>query len=462
MTKKSIIALIVLITSAAIFAGLPYITGLKAEAYFRNTMMSYSENPSFNFKVTDYKRNWFNSYAKSEMEIAFMNEKVPIIFEHEIEHGPSFSNIELAKITTRVKFSEDTENELKYYFKDSSPIEIITHVKLLGNQEITFSVPSFNGHPKGKEDVNVNWQRLDGEIALSSDMSSYTGKMRAPLLAINGNGNDSARIDDVVMAMDMKKKVEGLWLGSAGLNIAGIQINSDKKSPGTENESVSIKDISLDQVSSDEDGLLVQTMIGRADSLDVMGRSFKEGVFESEFRNVSIDAFTNLQNKMKVIAEKDLPQEEASMQVVMAMTEILPDFLSKSPEYIIKRIAVSSDKGDISGNASVKYVGNGDYTVFNPFRDITCDAMLSMPKEFVREIAMTITRKQISTHLNASGTEMAEEDLELLCQQAVDKNLEGLQQNKIIVNDGDNFTTRFALRDTGMTVNDQPLNIPGL
>ncbi len=293
-------------------------------------------------------------------------------------------------------------------------------------------------------------------------MSRYTGEMRAPLLSIDGNNNDSARIDDVVLDIDMKKKSEGLWLGSAGLNISGIHINSDKKSPGTENESVSIEGITLNQVSSDEDGLLVQTMIGRADSLDVMGRSFKEGVFDSEFRNVSIDAFTNLQNKMKVIAEKNLPQEEASMQIVEAMTEILPDFLSKSPEYIIKRIAVSSDKGDISGNASVKYVGNGDYTTFNPFRDITCDAMLSMPKEFVREIAMTITRNQISSQLNASGTEMAEEDLELLCQQAVDKNLEGLQQNKLIVDDGDNYTTHFALRETGMTVNDQPMNIPGL
>ena len=73
---------------------------------------------------------------------------------------------------------------------------------------------------------------------------------------------------------------------------------------------------------------------------------------------------------------------------------------------------------------------------------------------------IAFTREQISRQLKYSGTEMTEEELEDMSRQVVDNNIEGLLQNNFIVADGDNYRASFALRDSGMTVNGQPLNIP--
>ncbi len=394
------------------------------------------------------------------MDIAFLSEKVPIALEHEIEHGPSLMNAALAKIVTRVKFSEKTENELNYYFKDSPPIEIITKVGILGDQEIEFAVPSFDGHPKEKDDININWQRLDGKIEMSSDMSKYVGKMQLPLLAINGKNGETAKIDNIAMTMDMKQRAAGLWLGSAGFNIANVYFDMNNKNAGSDNVKMNLKDISIDQISSEEDGLLFLSMISRADSLTVMDRTFEEMVFDLEIRNVSMDTLIEMQNRINTITEKQLPQDEAKSQMVETLMTIGPEFLKHSPEYNIKHLSVSSDKGDINGNASIKYVGNGDYKSFNPLSDLACDAMLSMPKEYLREILLEVTRKQMSTYLKASGTEMAEDEFEKQCQQAVDNNIKGMLQNNFIVADADNYTARFELGDAGITVNGKALNLP--
>jgi uncharacterized protein YdgA (DUF945 family) len=460
MIKKIIIGVLALITLAAILAGLPYFAGLRTEKYFLETMNAYSEYPYINFRVTDYKRGWFTSYAESAMEINIMNEKIPVAFKHEIEHGPSLSNIGLAKVITRISFSEKTESELNYYFKERAPIEMTTYIGMLGGQEIELTIPSFDGHPNGKDNVNINWKGLDGKIDVASDMSRYAGKIKAPLLAISEQKGGAARIDNIVMDMDMKQRAEGLWLGNTSVNIDSIEFYIDKKKPDSEIEKINIKGISFDQTSSEEDGLISQAVIGRADSITAVDRTFKEGVFDAEIRNVSMEAFLNLQHKMKVIAENNLPEDEARKRIFEAMKDLLPEFLSHSPEYIINRVAFSSDKGDIHANARVKYVGNGDYKAFDPVNDLACDAMLSVPKEFLREIALTFTRKQISNQLKPAGTNMTEEDFEKLCQQAVDKNIEVLLQNNFIVEDGDTYTSRFALGDAGMTLNGKSLNIP--
>ncbi len=460
MTKKTIITVLALTALAVICAGLPYVTGLKAEKYFHKTMTAFSETPSVNFRVKNYKRGWFASYAESEIEIILWNRNIPVVFEHEIKHGPSLTNVGLAKIITKVRFSGKIQNELNHYFMDRSPIEIITHVGMLGGQQTEFAIPPFDGHPKGMDDINISWQRVDGNIELSSDMSRYTGVMRVPLLAVSGENGEAARIDSMVMDMDMKQRAEGLWLGRAVMNIAGVYVDFDKQGPGAGNETMKITGISFDQTSSEEAGLLLQSMTGRAESLTVMDRTFKEGVFDSEIRNVSMDAYLDLQRTMKAIAEKQLPPNEAGKQIVEAMMDILPEFLRQSPEYTINRLTVSSDQGDVTAHASVKYVGNGDFKAFHLLNDLACDAMLSVPKELLKDIALTYTREQISRQLRSSGTEKTEEELENLSQQTVDNNIEGLLQNNIIVAVGDNYTARFALNNTGMMVNGRPLNIP--
>ncbi len=423
-------------------------------------MTAYSENPSFNFRVKDYKRSWFSSYAESEINITIMNEMIPISLEHEIEHCPSLMNGELAKIVTRVKFSEKIENELNYYFKDSPPIEIITKVGILGDQDIEFTVPSFKGPLKGKDDININWQKLDGKIEMSSDMSNYVGKMQAPLIAINGNNGETAKIDNIVMTMNMKQRAEGIWLGNGGFNIASVYFKNTNKDTNSDNMEMNLKGISIDQITSEKDGLLLLSMISRADSLTMMDKTFEKMVIDLEIRNVGIDTLIEMQNKMKTIAEKQLPLDETNSKMIETMTTMLPELLKHSPEYNIKRLSVSSDKGDINGNASIKYVGNGDYMAFNPLNDLACSAMLSMPKEFLREILLAVTRKQISNYLLDSGTEMAEEEFENQCQQAVDNNIKAMLLSNFIIDDADNYTAQFALGDNGITLNGKTLNFP--
>jgi uncharacterized protein YdgA (DUF945 family) len=394
------------------------------------------------------------------MELRIMNDVIPVNLEHDIKHGPSSENIGSTKVITRARFDEETQNKLQYYFKDSPPIEITTHVGMMGDQEIEIKVPSFEGHPEGEADININWQGLEGILEVAAGTGNVKGKIRAPLLTVSENSNVVARIERMEMNLDVKQKAAGLWIGRSGINISEIDIQTPKEGMGAENVKVHVKGISIDQISTEKDNLLSQSMVSKTDSLTVMDRVFTKGIFDSEVRNLNMDAFSSLNRRINDISEKELSQDEASREMIGAMAEILPDILSHSPEYVINRLSVKSDQGDINGNASIKYIGEGDYRAFNPLNELDSEAMISVPKTLVREIALIFTRKQMASYFKSSGNDADGEEFEKFCQLAVDSNIQGLLQKNLIVEEGNHYTSRFALKGGSMTINDQPLHIP--
>ena len=122
------IAIVILVLLAGLGLGLPYYAGVQTEKHFRQTIEATIQDSPISIKEYDYQRGLLNARASSSLEFKSVSGSVLIPVEHEIQHGLSLMNLNLAKVVSTVRLPAEAPTALKELFKNQAPLKISTVV----------------------------------------------------------------------------------------------------------------------------------------------------------------------------------------------------------------------------------------------------------------------------------------------------------------------------------------------
>jgi uncharacterized protein YdgA (DUF945 family) len=243
--------------------------------------------------------------------------------------------------------------------------------------------------------------------------------------------------------------IKGIDVGSAALSIGSIEGSEKDKSPFNLT-SLRIKA---------ESGVSGETTIGGSlrlsfDKLNVGGMAF--GPFAMEFETRKLDAevlsrFHKLAEDLRKRAGSAEQKEAAEREMEKTAEGVLLDLLAKSPEFEIKQLKLSTDKGDLSGRAKLGFDGpmaNLAKNVLFLLASIDASAELTVSEPLGYFVAENLLRDAGqdpgSTKMNADAVVM------------------GLVAAKYITSEGGSLKSSAAYKHGALTINGRKLDLSNL
>lgn len=224
--KKTILsgAIVVIIAAAA---SAPYFCGNSVEKVINDEAAQInaslqSNDSEYSYKVTEYKKGWFDATATSKLVI----EGKTFTIDSNIKHGP-YSYFGLGTIES--KLSPETQKEYGALFDDKPIITSMTKLGFSNKNTTTIDIAAIDN--KEIDDSIINWK--GATLTASVNGNRMVGDFKAPLLStIHTNNNDSITIDNLVLDFDSAyaqtpaeyKNIN--WSSKSTINIDKISVNT--------------------------------------------------------------------------------------------------------------------------------------------------------------------------------------------------------------------------------------------
>ncbi len=449
------IAIVILVLLAGLGLGLPYYAGVQTEKHFRQTIEATIQDSPISIKEYDYQRGLLNARASSSLEFKSVSGSVLIPVEHEIQHGLSLMNLNLAKVVSTVRLPAEAPTALKELFKNQAPLKISTVVGTDSSIRSEVASPPFDGHLPGDEQPEVHWKGISGSVSISPDWNVGAMALVAPSLSIQSPKGVQVSFEQATMEGDLKRSsATGFWLGLSRLGLKKLAL-AEKDEQGAPAELALTDNCQMTAQVSEKDGALEAVYTVLFDSMKTAGKDFNKATIEIRLSNLDSQVLMKLRDTLRDLNKQQADESTRNQTTVKVVLELLPRFLSRSPELAIPRLAVGTSDGQVQGDGRLKYIGGENIQNFQVLKDLEGEAKLTAPKPLVESIALSVTGiggKDLDKALGDKAEAMKRE--------LVQEQLSELIQGGIIEDQGGTYASHIVLKGGALTLNGKPLPMP--
>ena len=455
-------------------AATPFWFGGQIENQFQAQVSELKNNtaipPWMKMRVDQYQSGWLSSTAQTTFTIDLANftppdaqadlpKTIDLVFNHTIKHGPfSDSQLVMGVIESTLVVPDEYATIVEHYFGNQSPLQQTTAIYLNGESVSKLTVPPYEG-PSHDNKATINWQGLNGTMHGQWQVGEGSGKLSAPLLQISSdNGNATFRS----LTIDGKTRLspEGLTLsnGSFAIDELGFQ----GRTPEGKETDVQLTGLKF-KVASDQQANLVSATetISFGKLLANNELDLGPGELAIEVRNLDANTLVKMQENFQAIERSATTLEQRNEAFAFALLEALPELLRHSPQINFNKLQLTTDKGQINGHLKFAFDGTGadDINLQIPATlvpHLNMDFKASLPLALTQAISESLMRSQIRIALQQQEQEVSAEEFEQLVANATQQQLANLEQNGILVNEGEHYTAHLNFAAGKLTLNGKP------
>ncbi|HYA41146.1 MAG TPA: YdgA family protein [Syntrophobacteraceae bacterium] len=370
--KKTLYAILILcLALIAVYVGASYWLGTEARAQHDRLIAQINCLNNLEASTGSYQRSIFRSSALTAFTLTLPREAGSIRFNviSSIYHGP-FVFLKnphlkgglqpvLAVIRTRLAPADDSADALKKLLETIPELqnsEALTILFIDGSAESYLDVLSFK--KKFPDNAGGSFEAECGGFAAKSRFDArpaqITGSWSCPSLQIEGQNQFILRMKDLEADFNSHPGLKDINVGSAALSIGSIECSQKDKSPfGL----ISFRAKADSGVSGQTIGVALHLSFDR---FDVEGIALGPFIMELEARKIDAGVVSRFHKLARDLQEKSAGaqrNEPAQKEMAKSAEALLFDLIAKSPEFEIKQLRLSTDKGDLRGRARLGFAG---------------------------------------------------------------------------------------------------------
>ena len=432
--KKLIITLLVIAGIACLV--LPKVLGTKGSQihneYFQETAQQLM--PGITVQSENMKDGWFNSEGQHRIKLSDdalgkllpgvkgvnLDKSVDVLVNTKFHHGPlaftsmggkggSFSPV-LAVGESTFKIEADGK-------QIDIPGKLYTQVNATGSGgKARYSIESFS---QKTEDTQIDFEGLDFDFDISKKGQAVNGKGKTGKLSIVGNNGDKIQMNGLKFDADVEDSV-GVWLGDGSFSL-------DDMSFSAQGQSFAVSNLKLTSDSDGDEKTIDSDAKFTIGSFDVSGMKFENFTFDIEMNNFDTQAIVALDK-----ATKSAVPDQA------AMMESFKQMIAKSPKIDINELSVVTPQGKVIADLHFGLPDEVDMGFFplSLLPQIKGDANIRVPVAVIEFVSMM--------------------------RPGLDQQAEMLSQMGMLEVDGDDYVAVFKMSEGAMTLNGNPVPLPGL
>jgi len=340
--RAMIVGIIIIIVIIAIF--LPLVMGLIIKNDVYNAIRATSSLKNVAVKVDQYHLGWFRSHAIVDISMPMPPEAKSLLSDNNavlpetitwkanltIHHGP-FSSISENQQHRKVFYGEGVING-NLYLSDpkpglfnelkglDTPTKVMVRFMASGKQAVTFK----HG-PLAIEDRkdNVQFQISKGTVEIITNRQLNSAALNAHLndVTISNEDKSEVNLSALILATNLKRNQEGLWIGTKSMNIPEITWMKNKQLMLTVAGVQFLADIKEENKKLNTSNTLTIASITSAPQVGVELNTFK---FLLEFNQLNYEPILVLKKTYQSGLYKNMPLKERQS---LALTALYQGFL---------------------------------------------------------------------------------------------------------------------------------------
>ncbi len=450
------LAIVGLVLLTAIGFGLPFYAGMQTEKHFRGVLEALIQDSPLSVKELEYQRGVFGARASSALEWKNAKGAFLIPVDHEIQHGLTLMNPNLAKVVSTIRLPSEAPAELKALFKDQAPVTVTTLLGTDNGIRSELSSPPVTGRLAVDEAEEIQWQGIQGTVTLAPDWNRGILRFSAPSLAIQDGKGTQLLFEAGHLEGNLHRSgLESLWLGSNQFTLKRFSL-MDRDEHGTSSESFRADQCVLSAEVAEKDRALEVVYAASIDRLKANGRDFQKAALEVKLSRIDLEGLQELRDRLRELNRRQLDETTRGQETVKLALDLLPRFLGRSPEIAVSRLTLGTPEGQVEGEGRVKYVGGRSLERFEALKDLEGEIRLTAPKPLVESIALTV--------LGIGGKDLDEalgEQAEIMKRELVRQRIGGLLEDGVILDQGTGYSTQVTLKEGVLTLNGKRIDLPG-
>ena len=436
--KKLIITLLVIAGIACLI--LPKIFGTKGSDIHNQYFQERAQEmvPGLSIKSEKLSNGWFKSEGQHRLSIneSFVKNMFPgvkqIAFDDEVDvlvntkfhHGPvaftafgtkasSFSPV-LAVAESTFKIEADGK-------QIDVPGKLYTQVNATGSGgKARYTIESFSHQA---DDAMIEFEGLDFDFDISDKGEAVDAKGQTGKLSIIGDNGEKMVLNKLKFNADVEDS-DGLWLGDSSISLGDMSFSDGH------GQDFSISDINISGGSDSSSDTMQGDAKFTIGSFDVAGMTFEDFTFDYEMKNINTQAMREFQKSAKA-GPNGLPDQAAMM-------ESMKNLVAGSPKLDINELSIVTPQGQVKADIHFSLPDEVDMGFFplSLLPQIQGDANVRVPTaviDFVNQM-----------------------------QPGIAQQAEMLSQMGMIELDGKDYVAVFKMSEGSMTVNGNPVPLPGL
>ena len=436
--KKLIITLLVIAGIACLV--LPKVLGTKGSQihnqYFQDTAQGLM--PGISVQSEDLKDGWFSSEGQHRIKLTDgalqkilpgvnaidLDKDLDVLVNTKFHHGPiaftslggkggSFSPV-LAVGESTFKIEADGK-------QIDVPGTLYTQVNATGSGgKARYTIESFSHKA---DDATIEFEGLDFDFDISDKGEAVDGKGQTGKLSILGNNGEKMVLNNLKFNADVEDN-DGLWLGDSSISLGDMSFSDGR------GQNFSVKDISISGGSDSNNDTMKGDAKITVGSFDVSGMKFEDLTFDYEMNNINTQAMREIQKAAKA-GPNGLPDQAAMM-------ESMKNLVAGSPKLDINELSIVTPQGKVKADIHFSLPDEVDMGFFplSLLPQIQGDANVRVPTaviEFINQM-----------------------------QPGIAQQAEMLSQMGMLEVNGKDYIAVFKMSEGSMTVNSNPVPLPGL
>ena len=460
--KRKIGIYVVLI--AIIIGAAPYLVGFLVETRFKDVVQVASELESTKVEVVEYQRGWRKSHAVTRIVfsgsvvdglhegfakksgVSAEPKSLGILVKHDIRHGPfvqlkegDYANWTFALATIHSYLNEEANKKLMAVVGQDDVLTMDSEIKIDGTTKAKITGKELKISDTTHE--HMLWKGLTGDWELSRDFKRLQCNMLMP--GFDAVFEDKRVVgDDLVFKTERFKTPEGLWLGSAKMDLQKLQLDIAQRTVFT------MAGFAASGVTDTENGMIESSGTLRIESFKLEDEQFGPANYSGSVKKIPPQVMKSF---IDIAKEMDSAPESEQAKYIDQLMALVPELLKARPELVIEDLSLRAPQGDIKSSFAMA-VGGPDANNIKDLQaiiqSIFAKGNLIMPKAAYQEMLGAALQGKQEQQPNEQ--EVANAVNELITNQVK----EGLWQEN-----GTNLTMEFEFKDGTLKVNGKPLDL---
>ncbi len=409
---------------------LPAIYGSRAERIYRESVAQLS-GAGRGVRLASYRRGWFSSRAVISVSLG----RGAVTLIQHVHHGP-LALYNGAHVAFPVAAVVDTdpptalENTLDKVFGEA-PLRISTVVAMSGALDTYITRPkSERTDPATK--VNAKFGSFNLEAHSAGDTQTIDGgSSGATATGVFGEAQIAGL---TIHARSHRDPQSTLWLGGGELDLARVSysiVGGLRRAPG----SGLVQDIRLTALTEIRNGRLNARESLSVGNLAVGALELKSASLATGVANVPPQPVAQFKSAAVSISQSTGDPQLQSQTMQREMVQAFVAIVKGSPIASVS-LKIASARGDAAGTAN-----------FTIAPELVDDPMLQSNDVERKDLIAQAWKKYGQATVNAAAP------VALLEHLATPAQLKRLEQNKLIVREGDKYTCRATFKDGGWLIN---------
>jgi uncharacterized protein YdgA (DUF945 family) len=283
-----------------------------------------------------------------EGSLSQANQPPRITVLHKIQHGPlpGFRSFGLARIESTLVLSDDTRAKIAKVLGDKEPLLVTTMIGMTGAGSSAITSPAFDIEEDGNK---LSWKGFQGAFAYGRNMNSLECNLNAPGMAFTDQHGVNMQMGEISFDCNFERAFDDLYLGNAAFNIASMQYSKVGEKPMKIELVTYAGDI---RKNGDYVDMGVKVGVGNMELEDF---TMNDVHYDIAINHLHGPTYAAMQRKLQEgTAASALGDPTASLAVMGAIGEFLPQLLEHSPQLVIERIGFSMPEGEAGLKATLQ------------------------------------------------------------------------------------------------------------